>query len=292
MPAIDRPPGAQDMMDFALVDALLGRRSRRFFQGAEIPDGVFAYSSGAEPLPLTDLEKLLVVGACSGNTSWHHMIFRGQRYAPHLANYAGAAGGRTFPSSAGFETSKTFFTDDAGVYLVEMRDAPAFAERAADGSLSLDEFVDNVRMRRRKIKDGRLGVPSEPPFTEAHNTWVFNKPSTLVVIPVGDVSQHLLLGLCYLLQNGTVLYDDVNKRAIPGIEGFGGYRGYGQRLAHHRRGAVGLRRGERGAGNELLRRRPDAPGPGTRGMDVQRRRSIHRAGSKRRSPGSRIGLPL
>ena len=34
------------------------------------------------------------------------------------------------------------------------------------------------------------------------------------------MSQHLLLGLCYLLQNGTVLYDDVNKRAIPGIEGF------------------------------------------------------------------------
>lgn len=220
MKTADPPLGFGDMTTFSLVDALLGRRSRRFFRGAEIPDGVFAYRSQAIPVPLSALEKYLVVGACSGNTSWHHMIFRGQRYAPHLANYAGAAGGRTFPSSAGFETSKTFFTDDEGVYLVEMRDAPAFAERAGNGSLSLDQFVENIKKRTRKIQEGRLGVPSELPYTEAHNTWVFNKPSTLVVIPVADISQQLLLSLCYMLQNGLVLYDDVNRRAIPGVEGF------------------------------------------------------------------------
>ncbi len=38
-------PGIQDMLSFGLVEALLGRRSRRFFMGAEIPDGVFAYKS-------------------------------------------------------------------------------------------------------------------------------------------------------------------------------------------------------------------------------------------------------
>ena len=100
MHATDPPPDLNDITTFSLVDALLGRRSRRFFRGAEIPDGVFAYKSEATPVPLSALEKYLVVGACSGNTSWHHMIFRGQRYAPYLANYAGAAGRRTFPSSA------------------------------------------------------------------------------------------------------------------------------------------------------------------------------------------------
>ena len=39
----DVPPGFRDMLSFGLLDALLGRRSRRFFLGAEIPDGVFAY---------------------------------------------------------------------------------------------------------------------------------------------------------------------------------------------------------------------------------------------------------
>jgi hypothetical protein len=214
------PRGFQDMLSFPLMEALLGRRSRRFFMGAEIPDGVFAYKSAHKPLPLTDFEKMLVVSACGGNTSWHHLIYRAARYAPHLSNYAGAAGGRVFPSAAGFHTSKTFFTDDEGLYVLEMRDAPAFDDRAGDGSLDLEAFVDNARKRVRKLQDGRLKLPSEVPYTEAHNTWVFNKPSTLVVIPVGDLSQHVLLNICYMLQNGLVLYDDINKRPIPGIEQF------------------------------------------------------------------------
>ena len=141
------PIGFHDMMSFSLIEALLGRRSRRFFKGAEIPDGVFAYKSRQKIEPLTEMEKMLVVSACGGNTSWHHMIYRGARYAPYLSNYAGAAGGRVFPSGAGFHTSQTFFTDDEGVYVLEMRDAPAFAERNNDGSLSLDSFVENVRSR-------------------------------------------------------------------------------------------------------------------------------------------------
>lgn len=214
------PKGLQDLLTFPFIEALLGRRSRRFFMGAEIPDGVFAYKSHEKPLPLTDLEKLLVVSACGGNTSWHHMIYRAARYAPHLSNYAGAAGGRVFPSAAGFHTSKTFFTDDEGVYVLEMRDAPAFDERAGDGTLHLEAFVDYARKHVRKIQDGRLKLPPEVPYTEAHNTWVFNKPSTLLVIPVGDLSQHVLLNICYMLQNGLVLYDDINKRPVPGIERF------------------------------------------------------------------------
>jgi hypothetical protein len=214
------PPGFQDMLSFGLLEGLLGRRSRRFFAGAEIPDGVFAYTSNSKPVPLSELEKLLIVSACGGNTSWHHMIYRADRYAPHLSNYAGAAGGRVFPSAAGFQTSQTFFTDDEGVYVLDIRDAPAFADRTENGLLSMDEFVDNVRKRVRKIKNGRLQVPSETPYTEAHNTWVFNKPSTLLIIPVGDLSQHVLLNVCYMLQNGLVLYDDINKQAIPGIEKF------------------------------------------------------------------------
>ena len=189
------PLGFQDMLSFSLIEGLLGRRSRRFFMGAEILDGVFEYKSRHKPVRLSDLEKMLIVSACGGNTSWHHMIFRGDSYVPHLSNYSGAAGGRVFPSAAGFQTSQTFFTDDEGVYMLEMRDAPAFAERTDDGSLSLEGFVDNVRERVRKIQDGRLKIPSELPFTEAHNTWVFNKPSTLLIIPVGDLSQHVLLNV-------------------------------------------------------------------------------------------------
>ncbi len=131
------PAGFTDMMEVGLVEALLGRRSRRFFMGAEIPDGVFAYRSQYEPLPLTQLEKMLVVSACSGMTSWNYLIYRAARYAPHLSNYAVAAGGRVFPSAAGFHTSQTFFTDDDGVYVLDMRDAPPFDDPAGEGSSNL-----------------------------------------------------------------------------------------------------------------------------------------------------------
>lgn len=216
------PPGFRDMLSFGLMEALLGRRSRRFFRGAEIPDGVMAYRSRHPPFPLSELEKLLVVTACGGNTGWHNLIYRAERYAPFLSNYAGAAGGRSFPSAAGFHTSMTFFTDDEGVYVLDARDAPACADRSSDGSLDLDAVLDAARGRIRKLHDGRLGLPPEVPYTEPHNTWVVNRPGTLLVIPVGDLSQHMLLNLCYMLQNGLVLRDDINGCAVPGIERFGG----------------------------------------------------------------------
>jgi hypothetical protein len=214
------PKGYQDVLTFPLLEALLGRRSRRFGLGMEIPDGVLQYRSEQPPEPLSELEKLLVVTACGGNTSFHHLLFRAQVYAPHLSNYSGAAGGRTFPSAAGFHTSKTFFTDDSGVYVLENRDAPAFADRDDDGRLDPIQLLATVRTQVTKLEDGRLRLPPETPYVEAHNTWVVNRPGTLLVMPIGDLAQHVLLGLCYMLQNGIVLYDDVHRRAIPGIERF------------------------------------------------------------------------
>jgi len=221
MKNLEMPPGFQNMLDFGLIEAIVGRRSRRFFMGAEIPDGVFAYKSKQAPLPLSELERLLVVTACGGNTSWHHMIYRAERYAPHLSNYAGTASGRTFPSSAGFETSMTFFTDDDGVYVLDVRDAPALVERDKDGSIDLETFLGSHRGHIKKLQDGRLGLPPEVPYTEPHNTWVVNRPGALLVIPVGDLAQHVLLNLCYMLQNGLVVADNINGKPVPGIEKFG-----------------------------------------------------------------------
>jgi hypothetical protein len=216
----DVPAGLKDTLEFGLVEALLGRRSRRFFMGAEIPDGVFAYKSRHETVSLSELEKLLVLTACGGNTGWHHMIYRAARYAPYLPNYAGAAGGRTFPSPAGFQTSVTFFTDDEGVYCLDVRDAPAPDILRQDGSSDLETLLDSMRSKIRKIQDGRLRLPPEVPYTEAHNTWVANHPGTFLVIPVGDLSQNVLLNLCYMLQNGLVMTDDIHRRGVPGIDKF------------------------------------------------------------------------
>ena len=142
------PPGLADALAYPLVSALTGRRSRRFLMGASIPDGVLAFTSRQAPLPLSELEQLTVLSAVAGYTAWNYLIMRSAKYAPHLSNYAGAAGGRTFPSAAGFHTSEVFYTDDNGTYFFPTRDAPALAERAPDGTIDAGEWLSAHRSRK------------------------------------------------------------------------------------------------------------------------------------------------
>ena len=211
------PPGFKDALEFPLIEALIGRRARRFFLGASIPKGAFAFKSRHEPMPLTELERMTILLAMAGNTGWNFLIPYNERYAPNLPNYAGAAGGRTFPSNAGFHTSEIFFTDDTGVYFFATRDAPALVEGTKGGD-DLDALFHAHRKRIQKLADRRLHLPARQPHIELHNTWVVNRPGSLLVIPAGDVAQHQIANLCYYLQNGFCLYNDVHKERIEGLE--------------------------------------------------------------------------
>src|SRR5580658_2927875 len=93
---------------FPLLDAIYGRRSRRFPLGGAVPAGPLAFRSRHEPVPLSDIETLLILGVMGGVTGWHYAITHHPRYAPAFPNYAGNAAGRTFPSAAGFHTVELF----------------------------------------------------------------------------------------------------------------------------------------------------------------------------------------
>jgi hypothetical protein len=84
--------------------------------GAEIPDGVLSFKSKHKPMPLSEIEQLIVLSYMGGVTGWHFAIMRHERYAPKLSNYSASPVGRTFPSSAGFTTSELFFTDDRDIH--------------------------------------------------------------------------------------------------------------------------------------------------------------------------------
>jgi hypothetical protein len=212
----------EQLLRFPFVEALFGRRSRRFFLGAEIPDGPLAYRSRHEPAALSETERLLILTAVGGNTGWHNSITRHDRYAPALSNYPAAAGGRTFPSAAGFHTAEIVFTDDSGTYIMRTRDAPALTERGADGQSPLRELLRANAARIRKIEDERIWLPPREPYMEGHNSWVANRPGSLLAFPIGDVAQHAIANLCFFAQNGYCVYDDVNHRQIPGLERFRG----------------------------------------------------------------------
>jgi len=216
----DIPKGLTRAVEFPLIEAVQGRRSRRFARGASIPGGPLAYTSKHPPQPLSELEQMLLLTTVAGNTGWSNLIPYNKAYLPHIPNYAGAAGGRTFPSCAGFQITEFFYTDDDGVYFLPTRDMPAVDAKAANGETDLNAYLDAHRTRIVKLADGRLNTPARPEHMEMHNEWCVNVPGSTLIIPVADLAQHVVQSLCYFVQNGVCIYDDVNKRAIPGLEKF------------------------------------------------------------------------
>ena len=55
-----------ELLKFPLMEALIGRRYRRFCMGAEIPDGVLAFKSKQKPIPLSELEQLILLSTMGG----------------------------------------------------------------------------------------------------------------------------------------------------------------------------------------------------------------------------------
>jgi hypothetical protein len=220
--AVDRQAGAlSELAQFPLLEALYGRRARRISLGSAIPDGPLAYESPHEPVPLTELERMVVLTSMAGTTGWHYSITRNARYAGHMANYAAGAAGRTFPSAAGFHTSELFFTDDSGTYMFPTRDAGALID-PADEDVTVELMLERHASLLVKLDDTRIEFPREEPYYEGHNTWCVNVPGSLLAFPVGDLAQHSIAGIMFLTQNGYCLGDDVNGRPIPGMEKFRG----------------------------------------------------------------------
>src|SRR3984885_11211907 len=140
---------------YPLVDALYNRRSRRFPLGGEIPDGPLAYRSQHPPVPLSELERNLILSAMGGTTGWHYAITRHERYAPFFANYAGGAAGRTFPSAAAFHTAELFFTDDSGTYFFPTRDAGALVDPAVE-ELTPELMIERHVARIQQLSPTRI----------------------------------------------------------------------------------------------------------------------------------------
>lgn len=212
------PPGLVTAVNFPLIEAIHGRRSRRFAKGAVIPEGPLAFTSAHPPAPVSELEQMLLLTTVAGNTGWLNLFAFNPNYAPRIPNYQGAAGGRTFPSSAGFHTAEIFFTDDTGTYFLPTRDMHPVGNGP---ETDLKAWLDAHKARIVKLSDSRLNIPRQAAHMEMHNTWCANVPGSTLIIPVVDVAQHMILTLAYLVQNGACIYDDINNRPIPGMERFG-----------------------------------------------------------------------
>lgn len=218
--AFPTDPRLQQILNFPLVGALFGRRSRRFGYGMTIPSGPLAYTSQHEPLPLCELERALLLSAATGVTGWNFGIPFTANESDSLSNYSLRLTGRTTPSAASIGTTELFFTDDAGVYLTRTRDLAPERLREFEESDDITHIIGTSCAATTQLSKQRLHLPPEPPHFDEHNLWNSNKPGSTLFMPVGDVGEQLLALLAMYVTNGYTLYDDYSRRLGGNLEPF------------------------------------------------------------------------
>jgi hypothetical protein len=149
--------------NYPLFDALYRRRSRRFGLGFEMLEGPFRYKSTHAPVPLSELEEALLVGAGAG--------FSGLAFwdLPTPAPYARRSG-RTFPTTRPGGCTALFLTNDDGFYVLDDK-VVATKLNEVETSEERGKLLDIYRGQRRTLKTGRLDIPRRVPPMSAHDLW-------------------------------------------------------------------------------------------------------------------------
>jgi hypothetical protein len=208
--------------EFPLFDALAGRRARRFGLGMEVPSGPLAYKSEAEPVPLSEMERAILVAAGTGVTGWSFGVPFGPDRPGEHAHYTERFTGRTAPTAAGIGTPTLFATDDSGTYFTNTRDLLPARPREATGNRedALEDMVETVRMHTEQLSERRLDLPAAPPHMLEPNLWMANAPGSTLFMPVGDASEQVLGLMAMALANGNVLVDDIAGRPAGDLAPF------------------------------------------------------------------------
>src|SRR5215813_3933204 len=171
---------------YPLFEALYGRRSRRFGLGFEMPEGPFRYKSAHRPVPLSELEEALLVGAGAG--------FSGLAFwdlpTPPLYRGRGRSG-RTFPTTRPGGHTALFFTNDEGFYVLDANVA-ASKLREIETPDERGKLLEAYRAQRRLLRGGRLDIPRRVPPLSGHDLWDSNQPGSTLFLPVSDVSTSLI----------------------------------------------------------------------------------------------------
>jgi hypothetical protein len=210
------------LTEFPLFDAIAGRRARRFGLGMEIPSGPLAFRSAAEPMPLTERERSILLAAGTGVTGWSFGVPFGPDRPSEHAHYTQRFTGRTTPTAAGIGTPMLFTTDDSGTYLTNTRDLLPSRPVEMDGSRddALEAMVEAVRAHTVQLSERRLDLPAAAPHMLEPNHWMANAPGSTLFMPVGDASEQVLGLMAMALGNGNVLVDDAAGRPAGDLAPF------------------------------------------------------------------------
>jgi len=206
---------------FPLVQALFGRRARRFGLGMELTSGPLAFRSAHDPLPLTGTEQAALVAAGTGVSGWSFGVPFGPRTPDAHAEFTLRFTGRTGPTAAGIGTPALFFTDDDGCWVTRTRDVrPERIQELAEEGDGLSAVLEACRERTIRVREERLDLPSEPPHILPPNLWWANKPGSTLFMPVGDASEECLGILALMVRHGVMVVDHETGEPAGNLEPF------------------------------------------------------------------------
>jgi hypothetical protein len=207
------------LLQFPLMSAIFGRRSRRFGLGMEIPSGPLAFTSRSAPAPLSELEQSILVAAGTGVSGWNYGVPYGPAQPDEHGQFTVRYTGRTAPTAAGIGTPVLFYSDDSGTYVTNTRDAqPAMVREMNDPEADLQRIIDVCREHTVQLSGERLDLPSKPGHLLDPNFWMANAPGSTLFMPVADASEEFLGILGIFIANGYVIVDTEAKRPAGNLK--------------------------------------------------------------------------
>ncbi len=211
---------------YPLLQALQGRRSRRFGMGMKIEQGPFTYASPYPPQPLTEDEEAILAFAACGITGYALAdLAYGKGQGGHMLD---GLVGRTVASPDAINTVSVAITNDDATYILKRPQDFAFSEIPDLIRLSEQgQLTELYRRMRVKIGDSRATVPVEPGFNFNINKWsVYAKGGTYFV-PINEMTAMYINALLesFEPEMGLFVIDERNLYQPAGIGRFAKSKG-------------------------------------------------------------------
>jgi hypothetical protein len=216
---LPHPPGLDDGLGYPFFQSVFDRKSRRMGLGMEMP-GTLGYESPYEAVPLTELEEALLLVAGTGLTGLNLGDIDPSMGADAMVQWTA----RTWPSSCSNHGTELFFTNDDGLYFLDMWNLmPEDGEISTLQNKTRDQQVDFilelVRGAKKQLSPARAEMPTGLPGLFVFNHWNANKPGTTLFLPVSNMTLEYinLLFIYFSPEYRFTLVDETNGYAPAGL---------------------------------------------------------------------------
>ena len=218
---VGNPEAVIDGLNYPFFQAVWDRKSRRVGLGMEITTGPLAYTSPYEPVPLSEVEEALLLMAATGLNGLNLADIDPTQGADALVQWTA----RTWPSSCSNHGTELFFTNDDGLFFLDMwRLMPDAGELSTLSGKSIEAQVEKVleMTNRAKVRlaDSRAELPTGLPGLFVFNHWNANKPGTTLFLPVSNMTLEYinLLFIYFSPEYGFSIVDEQAGYASAGLQ--------------------------------------------------------------------------